>query len=248
MTWIYLSPHLDDVAFSCGGLVWEQTQAGTPVEIWTICTGDPPDRTLSAFACELHTRWGGGSQAMARRRQEDIAACRQLFAAYRHLPYTDCIYRSHPQAATDLYPDREAIFGMLHPAESDLVTALAADLGSRLPPDAAVVCPLAIGGHVDHRLLRQAARRLPGRLWYYADFPYARQAADELTGLERDGWKRHIFIISPPAMDAWAAAIAAHASQVSSFWPDLTAMRNDLGAYSRLYGGIPLWQPPLAGL
>jgi len=25
-------------------------------------------------------------------------------------------------------------------------------------------------------------------------------------------------------------------------------MRDDLGAYSRLYGGIPLWQPPLAGL
>ena len=41
MRWIYLSPHLDDAVFSAGGLIYEQTQAGTPVEIWTIMCGDP---------------------------------------------------------------------------------------------------------------------------------------------------------------------------------------------------------------
>ena len=57
MEWIYFSPHLDDVALSCGGLAWEQSQSGSPVQVWTICAGDPPARPLSAFAEELHERW-----------------------------------------------------------------------------------------------------------------------------------------------------------------------------------------------
>jgi hypothetical protein len=36
MRWIYLSPHLDDAALSAGGLIYEQTQAGIQVEIWTF--------------------------------------------------------------------------------------------------------------------------------------------------------------------------------------------------------------------
>jgi LmbE family N-acetylglucosaminyl deacetylase len=244
MPWIYLSPHLDDVALSCGGLVWEQTRAGVPVEIWTICAGDPPDRPLSPFARELHTRWETGLPASAARRQEDIAACRQLSAGYRHFPYADCIYRSDPNSGAYLYPDREAIFGALHPAESGLVDALAAALRRLLPEDATVVCPLAIGGHVDHRLVRLAASKLPGRLWFYADFPYVQEAATELAALERAGWERRIFPISPPGMEAWAAAVSAHVSQISSFWPDLESMRAALQDYDRLSGGIPLWRSP----
>jgi hypothetical protein len=69
---IYLSPHLDDVTLSCGGLVWEQVQAGEQVEIWTICAGDPPPGALSPYAEELHHRWGYGIEAIAERRIEDI--------------------------------------------------------------------------------------------------------------------------------------------------------------------------------
>jgi LmbE family N-acetylglucosaminyl deacetylase len=260
MTWIYLSPHLDDVALSCGGLVGEQTQAGIPVEIWTICAGDPPDRPLSAFARELHKRWQTGQlpgQASSARRQEDIAACRRLSAGYRHFPYADCIYRGDPQSGADLYPDRQAIFGALHSAESGLVETLQAELCSLLPEEATLVCPLAIGGHVDHRLVRLAASgmisrgcasRLPGALWYYADYPYAREAAGELAALERAGYERRVFPISAAGMDAWAAAVAAHTSQISSFWPDLESMRVALQAYEGLSGGIALWKPPSARL
>jgi len=53
MNWIYISPHLDDVAFSSGGLVWEQSNAGEQVGIWTIFAGDPPVGPLSDFAEKL---------------------------------------------------------------------------------------------------------------------------------------------------------------------------------------------------
>ena len=80
MTWIYLSPHLDDAAFSCGGLIWEQVKAGETVEVWTICAGEPPEGELPPFARSLHDRWGTGGQTVARRRAEDQAACEVLGA------------------------------------------------------------------------------------------------------------------------------------------------------------------------
>jgi len=243
MQWIYLSPHLDDVALSCGGLIWEQARSGLPVSIWTICAGDPPDRPLSLFAQELHSRWGTGFQASQLRRQEDVRACGILSASYSHFTLPDCVYRYHPDSEQALYPTRQAIFGPLHPAESALVEDLSAELSRRLSPDARLVCPLTLGGHVDHQLTRVAAERLAIPLWYYADFPYAQEAQTELVALERAGWERSLYPISPAGMQAWGAAVAAHASQISTFWPDLEAMRAALQAYCGRSGGIPLWQP-----
>jgi hypothetical protein len=65
MEWIYLSPHFDDVAFSCGGLVWEQTELGDEVSIWTICAGEPPPGPVSKYAQSLHDRWKTGPSAVS---------------------------------------------------------------------------------------------------------------------------------------------------------------------------------------
>ena len=70
MRWIYLSPHLDDIVLSCGGMVWQQVQAGDVVEIWTIFSGDAPPGPLAGFAQELHARWQTGPEASAVRRAE----------------------------------------------------------------------------------------------------------------------------------------------------------------------------------
>lgn len=78
MKTIYLSPHLDDAALSCGGLVWMQAQAGERVEIWTMCAGDPPEGRLSDYAQAHHERWGLGREAVAARREEDARSCNIL--------------------------------------------------------------------------------------------------------------------------------------------------------------------------
>src|SRR5512139_3118661 len=75
MHWIYLSPHLDDAALSCGGLIWEQVHAGDTVSVWTICAGDPPNGSLSPFAEALHARWQSGIEAAVLRREEDVTSC-----------------------------------------------------------------------------------------------------------------------------------------------------------------------------
>lgn len=233
MEWIYLSPHLDDVALSCGGLLWEQAQAGDRPQIWTICAGDPPLGPLSPFAAALQNRWETGAAASHQRRQEDINACRILQAEYRHFPLPDCIYRRDEGESGYLYTSEESLFGALDKRDLGLVEGLKDELAQALPDKAQLVCPLSVGGHVDHRLTRLAAERLGGVYWYYADYPYILDHGDQLAQFISPNWQEIWFPISNAGMKAWQAAVAAHRSQISTFWPDLEAMRAALDAYVR---------------
>ena len=251
MNWIYLSPHLDDVALSCGGLLWEQATQGLTVSIWTVCAGDPPDGGVSPYAASLHTRWGSGVEAVSLRRSEDAASCQQINAAYRHLSVPDCIYRKGGDSGGWLYVSDSALFGGLHGDDLPLVAALSAELAATLPKPAALVCPLALGGHVDHQLTRRAVEQLLGRpgiatgwsLWYYADFPYAARESVYQVEMPAEGWTSTAFAVSQDGLAAWIRSVAAYHSQISTFWNDVDAMRADLQEYAHRGGGVRLWQP-----
>jgi LmbE family N-acetylglucosaminyl deacetylase len=240
MDWIYLSPHLDDAVYSCGGWIWEQTRAGDYVEIWTVCAGDPPPAPLSPFAQSLHARWGVGEEAGPVRRAEDQRAASRLGAATRHLDLPDCIYRGHPASGEALYASEEAIFGEVHPSEMPVIAWLSTIL-AKIPLETEVVCPLSLGGHVDHRLARAAAEQA-GRVGrYYADYPYVAQVDAGVNQRLPEGWRARVFPISEYGMEAWAEAIAIYASQMSTFWPDHAAMEAELCGYLHKFGGLRLW-------
>ena len=221
--WIYLSPHLDDAALSCGGLIWEQSQAGAQVSVWTLCAGFIPSRPLSPFAQELHARWRTGPEAVQLRREEDHQAAERLGAASIYLDIPDCIYR----------------FRRL--PEGDLVARLAQTFRETLPADTQMVCPMALGGHVDHRLTRAAAELSGLPLYFYADYPYVLRSAFELAQMELGAWKRTPAPVSAPALAAWLEAIADYASQLSTFWSGKEEMRLALQNYWA-GGGGRLWQ------
>lgn len=244
MQWVYLSPHLDDAALSCGGLIWEQASRGDDVRIITICAGDQPAGAISPFAESLHRRWKAGALAISQRRREDRLSAQILGAGYEHLSLPDCIYRQDKASGEYLYPTEESLFGSLHPAEAELVAALGKELAEIVPREAQLVCPLTLGGHVDHKLTRNAAEALGHDLWYYADFPYTLKEAQFLQQYLRAGWWWQIHPISANGLTAWQDAVAAHTSQISTFWPHMDAMRAELAAYLEQQGGIRLWKPP----
>jgi LmbE family N-acetylglucosaminyl deacetylase len=244
MNWIYFSPHIDDAALSCGGLIYQQSQAGETVQIWTICAGDPPAGPLTPFAELLHTRWKLGREAAAQRRLEDLDSCARLCAFPRHFPLPDCIYRRSELDGSPLYPSEESIFAHLHPEEESQISELAARLALQLPAEAQLVSPLALGNHVDHQLTRRALERLGRPLWYYPDYPYAEKEGSVLAELAQTGWRGQEFPLSPAALEAWGDAILAHRSQVSTFWEDEAAMRQALEAYAETQGGVRLWRAP----
>ena len=244
MTWIYLSPHFDDVALSCGGLLWEQVQAGELVSIWTVCAGDPPIEKLSPFAQELHDRWKADQNAPYERRREDIKSCQRLGVGYRYFSIPDCIYRRLPGRGEFMYAQETALNGPLHPGDASLAQELVSDLRRSLPMGATLVSPLALGSHVDHQLTRLAAEELRGECWYYADFPYVLRDDTQLQQMQRDGWESCIFLVSPAGLVAWQDAISAHASQISTFWESEVAMRQAITDYQHKDNGIRLWRKP----
>lgn len=260
MRWIYLSPHLDDAAFSCGGLIWEQAQAGFEVQVWTICAGDPPEGPLSPFAESLHKRWGSGVDSGKMRRQEDLRASEILGAAVHHLPIPDCIYRRQQGSGEYLYASEESLFGRLHPSEKELVESLAdtlqeavlvGDMEAVNLGGVNLVCPLGLGGHVDHQLTRAAAERLACSQpactsWYYADFPYILEDSTLLAELPEEGWQPHVFPVSPGGLKAWQRSMAAHSSQISTFWDGIAEMEASILAYCQEAGGVRLWRKAAA--
>ena len=241
MDWIYLSPHLDDVVLSCGGLVWEQAWQGERVEIWTICAGDPPPIPLSSFAISLQERWQTEQHAPAQRRAEDMLACQRLGVIPRYFSLSDCIYRRSPENGESLYNSELELFGEIHPAEISLVSLLIQELAQAIPRGATLVSPLTVGGHVDHRLVRAAAEGLGLPVWYYADYPYVQWLrtipADLVSGM-----KPFEFPVMDAGLAAWVESVAAYTSQISSFWFSLEDMEEEIRNYCLKNGGVQLWQ------
>lgn len=244
MLWIYLSPHFDDVALSCGGLVWEQARQGNQVSIWTICAGEPPAGDISPFALSLHERWNFDLNAPAQRRQEDLRSCQRLGAGQWYFPFPDCIYRRDPQTHEHMYTSEASLNGSLQPGDEQVMAGVQDELKMVLPPEAILVCPLALGNHVDHQLTRSAAEGLEQLAWYYADFPYVTRDSTQLDQLMRDGWQSQVFAISMDGLEAWIDSVGAHASQISTFWSDEPVMRQAISDYWHSIGGIRLWKKP----
>lgn len=219
-TVLVVSPHLDDAVLSIGATLHAIAQAGHAVLVATAFSGDPP-HGLSPVADAFHADCGLGDDAMAVRREEDLRAVRRLGCQAHHLDFPDAIYRQ-AEAGHWLCGHDRAMFadesgdppGFGHDI-SDAVAVLAA----RLRPAVILTCA-AIGGHVDHRLTRQAVtttarqRGLPLVLWQ--DLPYA-VSAD--AAAPTDAWERRSY----PGEDAWgakAAAVACYPSQLRMLWPE----------------------------
>lgn len=233
---IYLSPHLDDAALSCGGSIARFVAAGDPVLVVNICSGSPPaDSPLSAFAQQLHARWGLPPDAAVQRRlHEDIEALETLGADSYQLDLLDAIYRSPAD-----YQNDATLFGPVAPGDP-LVAALLArlePLAARFPA-AIIYAPLGVGNHVDHQATYQAAMALAQRGYTvacYEDLPYATVPGALEQRLEQIGGAA-MFLPTVTAIDAAItrkiSAIEAYASQIGTLFGDGTQMERAIRAYA----------------
>jgi LmbE family N-acetylglucosaminyl deacetylase len=241
MLWIFLSPHLDDAALSCGGLIAERTAIGDSVEIWTICAGDPPPGPLPPFARSLHNRWGTHRDAAAVRRSEDYRSCLRLGAVPRHFAIPDCIYRRIPLTGKPLITVNDNLFQPLPESQLSLVDDLRDQLANALPPKCRIVSPLTLGNHIDHQLVRRAADGLGRPLLYYADYPYTVQDRNDLTPWIHPDWQTFTQPVSLTGLRAWQDGVAEHDSQISTFWQSVPEMEAALQSYLQAGGGCKLW-------
>lgn len=225
---LYLSPHFDDAALSCGGQIFGHIARGESVLVVTITAGDPPPDPVSDTVASLHRRWSDSlgdapdhARMVAQRRAEDRAAWEILRADYLHLPFRDCIYRCGPDDTQPLYPGPTDMFGPINPEDAVVVEQLAEAFGA-LPTGNTIYLPLGVGRHVDHQVTRRAGEAVFGRAArYYEDYPYT-MAPGALEAVlptsAREEWTAETIWLDDNALRAKIAAVAAYRSQLSSFF------------------------------
>lgn len=230
MRQLFVAPHYDDVALSCGGAV---ATLAPQADVWIVTVfGGVPDGTLSPYARAMHAGWGiGEAEAVNQRRREDECAQRALGPVQSTwLEFLDAIYRNHG------YDTDAALTGELLPGES----AVSAEIAEQLREFGAdeYYVPQGIGGHVDHQLVHQAGRRLAEQgsvVWAYADLPYALLVGTEDSRVSGAGTPRRI-TFDETAFDRKWAAISCYPSQLPTIFRNLSNPRAAYERYHRANG------------
>lgn len=229
-------------------MIHQQTQAGERVVVVTLCAGGPPAGPFSDFAQSLHARWETPSEAVAVRRAEDLAALNILGAEGIHLSTPDCIYRVEGSSGKHLYASEESLFGELHLSEINLIRRMADEIARLLRTfqQPRLYAPTGLGHHVDHQLTRQAAEvagRVPA---YFEDYPYVTFNGEDSRAALGPKLSPELVYLTPADLAAKVQAIATYASQISTFWEDVTAMEAAIHDFAARVGeGRPaerLWR------
>jgi LmbE family N-acetylglucosaminyl deacetylase len=219
---IFLSPHYDDIALSCGGTAAVLSAEGRTPEV-ALIFGEHPDpaQPLTAFARQLHHQWGmSADEVISGRRAEERMASVALGTCDRLLPFRDAIYRG------ERYLSDDDLFGKVKPDESDLPARIIDEL--RLCADGAgntrVYAPLAIGHHVDHQHAYLAGLELIRRgweVWFYEDLPYGLKQENvdaRRSQIEDDGMRPGPIVAVDSQWNRKIDAIMAYPSQLSTIF------------------------------
>ncbi len=236
---IFLSPHLDDAALSCGGQIAQATQRGAKVLIVSVFTADAPPLEISALAQELHVMWDAGGNPFKVRREEDEESCKILGADFEHWDFSDAIYRQ--EGNRWLYPSRKSLIAAPDAADEALLFELTRRL--KIFSGLSVRGPLAVGGHVDHRLVRLAAEAagLAG-LELYEDFPYARSRKHRwlARGISL-GWRSRVIQLTPEELETKIEAISSFESQLGAAFSSGHDLRAEIEGFAQARGGERLY-------
>ena len=179
-THLFLSPHPDDVALSCGGHVAHLELRGEHVVIATCYGGAGPLPRLTDFQREAlgfvdHSALMSPAAIMEERAREDRDYAASVNAELIHMDLPDAVFRGYEGEDELMGPPR---------ADDPAPAAALAELLHSVQPHVVYV-PLSIGGHIDHRqVFRAGISELAGgragsfsdracRLTFYEDFPYS---------------------------------------------------------------------------
>lgn len=212
-TALFISPHLDDVAFSCGGTFATLAQSGWQCVLLTVFTRSVPNPTGFALACQTDKGLGPEVDYLALRRAEDAAAA-------QHLGATAVRWLDLPEAPHRGYHSPAALFADPLPTDDiveDLVPLLAVELVSSNPQ--LVFVPQGLGLHIDHRQVMQAIQVavLPAvPILWYRDTPYIIRQPDAQPAPELPAGLVEVAMpLAAVALKTKVAAAQAYASQIN---------------------------------
>ena len=168
-TALFLSPHLDDAAFSCAGTLLALQAAGWDICHCTVFTASVPNPTGFALRCQTDKGLAPDRDYMALRRREDAEFAEMIgITDVRHWPFAEAPHRGYgsPAALFAGVRDGDDVWKPVAEALQDLV--------SETDPTR-VFAPQGLGNHADHLQVIAAVREAvtDDLVWWYRDTPYA---------------------------------------------------------------------------
>ena len=220
----FLSPHLDDAAFSAGATLAQLVAAGWEVNLVTVFTRSVPHPSGFALACQTDKGLAPGVDYMALRRAEDLAAAACLGLAPDRVFHLDL-----PEAPHRGYPDAPSLFAGVLPADRGTQQAVA-DAVRRFCGADRVYLPHGLGNHADHlHVVAAAAERVPAdRRSAWLDTPYVLRCPPEERAL---GEPAAAAAFEPAKLDA----CAAYATQLGFQFGGEAAMRETLAGLTERF-------------
>lgn len=154
-TLLYLSPHLDDVVFSCAGKILQDVANGYNVTIATVFSSGS-----EAVSEEYKLRKAEDKRAI------EILGAQCMWLEFPDAPFRSGFYNSFRRIILERDPNDNLEFvTQLRRAIENLAISLGAN---------EIYAPLGVGTHIDHRLVFDAASGLSGHpITYYEERPYA---------------------------------------------------------------------------
>ena len=231
-TALFLSPHLDDVAFSCGGTLLRLTDdhPNWRVILCTVFTASVPDPQGFALRCQTDKGIPPGTDYMALRRDEDTAySTAAHVTASQHWNYREAPHRGY-ESPTELFAGMHDDDAVWQPLTDDLTT-----LDDELHPDV-VFAPQGLGNHVDHlQTIRATLAAWPvERIIWYRDTPYAIREPDArpagLLRLEEDLFPCRVPLANS-VLERKIAGCSLYTSQVGFQFGGAAALREKLTAF-----------------
>ncbi len=186
---IFVSPHLDDAILSCGNAIIS-LKDHVHVSVVTIFTesGECPE-SLSAKEFLKQCGISDSKKLFLERRREDEKVFRKLNVSWKHLGFSDALWRkrstngklrsylgSFLPELLHTYPTYRFHVSSGQISKQDLSLMCLAENAIELfvqgHNNAILFFPLGIGSHVDHVIAREIGARFSGDIVFYEDFPY----------------------------------------------------------------------------
>lgn len=208
---LVLSPHLDDAAFSLGPYLADASKKNK-ITVATVFTKSEKDLSDFAMACQLDKGLSCDVDYMSIRREEDIEWSNRI--------NVKVIHGLLPEAPHRGYNSAKELFGSITELpnfENDLNDWFL-DLLHKTKPDA-IFCPLGVGSHVDHVLVRQTVlnqKLSKAPIFLYKDLPYAEHVSFNLSDyiLKDDNWIETNVSLSIESIEQAIYAAEAYKTQI----------------------------------
>jgi hypothetical protein len=182
----FVSPHFDDAIFSSSEAI-EIVVGKVPVTVINVFTNiSYPPYSISVKRYLAQCGVSDATKLYKERQEEDSKVFKDIGVPVKNLGFVDSQWRKKqdkPSILGKFVPEIDCIYpiyklhiisGKISKYDSALIVSLGDMLRNLISePNAVVFCPVGVGNHVDHLIVRNVCKEMFSNTIYWCDHPYS---------------------------------------------------------------------------